>query len=95
MFKQTKKVCFYCNWQVEIDYKAIGVYKRPDVSWMDETTVLIFIAIQFLVSELTYWQGVKKKGGGVNCEKSPIQTIWSVQIYTKYPTLISLWGHDH
>lgn len=40
---------------------------------MDETTVLIFIAMQFLVSELTYWQGVKK--GGVKCEKSPIQTI--------------------
>ncbi|XP_027406038.1 thioredoxin domain-containing protein 8-like [Bos indicus x Bos taurus] len=25
LFKQTKKVCFYCSWQVEIDHKAIRV----------------------------------------------------------------------
>eukprot|EP00070_Physeter_catodon_P042581 XP_028349475.1 thioredoxin domain-containing protein 8 isoform X1 [Physeter catodon] len=43
MFKQAQKVCFYGNWQIEIDYRAIRVLKkRPGVSWMDETTVFIF-----------------------------------------------------
>lgn len=52
---------------------------------MDETTVLIFIAMQFLVSELTYWQGVKK--GGVKCEKSPIQTFEVSNLFEVSPFL--------
>lgn len=94
IFKQAQKVCFYGNWQIEIDYRAIRVLKkkRPGVSWMDETTVFIFNLSNVILSfwTLHIGKGLKKKAWIVI--NLPIQTIWGVPIHMKYPTIIPLWG---